>query len=244
MMAILALMRVSRLDAEIPEQLLEHGRSGANFIYYLDPPVTVQKLHPVLRSDVYERRKGDLMAFLSEHDWLLGEEGPTASGELETESLFDAPESPERSNRRRQEGSRMKQHEAVIQAMECEGGYATLGGLYQVAPTITGCVWGTRTSFASIRRDVQDSRFFFRIRPGLWALNDFRDRLPENILPSGKTPVAKVRENTHAYYQGLIAQVGAMRHMGTFVPLQDKNTVYAANPGLGHNCAGDVLIHM
>ncbi|MFZ2412718.1 MAG: hypothetical protein WAW16_00625 [Candidatus Cryosericum sp.] len=84
----LALMRVSHLDAEIPEQLLEHGRSGANFIYYLDPPVTVQKLHPVLRPDMYERRKGDLMAFLSEHDWLLGEEGPTASGELETESLF------------------------------------------------------------------------------------------------------------------------------------------------------------
>ncbi len=85
----LALMRVSRLDAEVPEQLLEHGRSGANFIYYLDPPVTVQKLHPVLRPDAYERRKDELMAFLSDHNWLLGEEGPTASGELETESLFD-----------------------------------------------------------------------------------------------------------------------------------------------------------
>ncbi len=117
----------------------------------------------------------------------------------------------------------MKQHEAVIEAMECEGGYATLGRLYQVVPTITECVWGTKTPFASIRRIVQDPRFFFKIRPGLWALNDSRDRLPENIFPSGKTPVAKVRENTHAYYQGLIVQVGAMRHMGTFVPLQDKN---------------------
>lgn len=117
----------------------------------------------------------------------------------------------------------MKQHEAVIEAMEREGGYATLGRLYQVVPTITECVWGTKTPFASIRRIVQDPRFFFRIRPGLWALNDSRHCLPENIFPSGKTPVAKVRENTHAYYQGLIAQVGAMRHMGTFVPLQDKN---------------------
>src|SRR5450830_1868749 len=97
----LALMRVSRLDAEVSEQVLEHGRSGANFIYYLDPPVTVQKLHPVLRPDLYERRKGDLMAFLSDHNWLLGEEGPTASGELETESLFDASELPERPVRRR-----------------------------------------------------------------------------------------------------------------------------------------------
>jgi hypothetical protein len=86
----LALMRVSRLDAEVPEQLVEHGRSGANFIYYLDPPVTVRKLHPIIRPGVYQRRKSELMAFLSEHDWLLGEEGPTALGELETESLFDS----------------------------------------------------------------------------------------------------------------------------------------------------------
>ena len=78
-----------------------HCRSGANFIYYLDPPVTVQKLHPVLSPDLYERRKGDIMAFLSDHNWLLGEEGPTASGELETESLFDASELPERPVRRR-----------------------------------------------------------------------------------------------------------------------------------------------
>jgi hypothetical protein len=97
----LALMRVSRLDAEVPEQLLEHGRSGANFVYYLHPPITVQKLHPVLHPDMYERRKGDLMAFLFDHNWLLGEEGPTASGELETESLFDASELPERPARRR-----------------------------------------------------------------------------------------------------------------------------------------------
>jgi hypothetical protein len=97
----LALMRVSRLDAEVPEHLLEHGRSGANFIYYLDPPITVQKLHPVLRPDVYERRKDDLMAFLSHHNWLLGEEGPTASGERETESLFDESELPEKPARKR-----------------------------------------------------------------------------------------------------------------------------------------------
>jgi hypothetical protein len=117
----------------------------------------------------------------------------------------------------------MKQYEAVIKAMEREGGYATLGRLYQVVPTVAECAWETKTPFASIRRIVQDPRFFFRIRPGLWALNDCRDRLPESVLPSGKTPIAKVSENTHAYYQGLIVQVGVMRHMGTFVPLQDKN---------------------
>lgn len=117
----------------------------------------------------------------------------------------------------------MKQYEAVIEAMEREGGYATLGRLYQVVPTMAECAWETKTPFASIRRIVQDPRFFFRIRPGLWALNNHRGRLPESVLPSGKTPVARVSENTHAYYQGLLAEVGAMRHMEIFVPLQDKN---------------------
>jgi hypothetical protein len=97
----LALMRVSRLDAEVPQQLLEHGRSGANFVYYLDPPITVQKLHPVLRPHVYEQRIADLRAYLLDRGWLLGEEGSTASVELETESLFDVSELPERSARRR-----------------------------------------------------------------------------------------------------------------------------------------------
>jgi hypothetical protein len=85
----LALMRVSHLDAEIPEQLLEHGRSGANFIYYLDPPVTVGKLHPIQKPFVREQRVADLKAYLTEHGWLLGEAEPTKSEEAETESLFE-----------------------------------------------------------------------------------------------------------------------------------------------------------
>ena len=35
----------------------------------------------------------------------------------------------------------MKQHEAVIEAMKREGGYATLARLYQVVPAITECEW-------------------------------------------------------------------------------------------------------
>jgi hypothetical protein len=84
----LALMRVSHLDVEIPEESLEHGRSGANFIYYLDPPVTVEKLHPVQKRFVYEQRVADLRNYLSEHGWLLGEAEPTESEEAQTESLF------------------------------------------------------------------------------------------------------------------------------------------------------------
>jgi len=40
----------------------------------------------------------------------------------------------------------MKQHEAVLLAMKQNGGYATLGQLYQTAIKIPDCKWGTKTS--------------------------------------------------------------------------------------------------
>jgi hypothetical protein len=52
----------------------------------------------------------------------------------------------------------MKQYEAVIQALRRNGGYGTLGWLYQVAMKIPGVEWKTKTPFASIRRIVQDPR--------------------------------------------------------------------------------------
>jgi hypothetical protein len=59
----------------------------------------------------------------------------------------------------------MKQHEAVVEVMKKNGGFATLGLLYRKALEIPGVSWKTKTPFASIRRIVQDKRFFFKIRP-------------------------------------------------------------------------------
>ena len=71
----------------------------------------------------------------------------------------------------------MKQHEAVLLAMKQNGGYATLGQLYQTAPKIPGCTWGTKTPFATIRRIVQEHEEFFKIRPGLWALTSEKEKV-------------------------------------------------------------------
>jgi hypothetical protein len=76
----------------------------------------------------------------------------------------------------------MKQYEAVIKVMEENGGYATLGYLYQNALKVLGCEWKTKTPFASMRRIVQDDRFFFKIKPGLWALKSHRHLLPDEML--------------------------------------------------------------
>ncbi|MBU4321491.1 MAG: hypothetical protein L6246_00050 [Thermodesulfovibrionales bacterium] len=120
----------------------------------------------------------------------------------------------------------MHQYEAVIKAMEGNGGYATLGYLYQNALKIRACEWKTKTPFATIRRIVQDERFFFKIRPGLWALKTYKDRLPSNILPTKEISKPKQEEFTHTYYQGLLVEIGNLKRFQTFVPNQDKNKIY------------------
>lgn len=120
----------------------------------------------------------------------------------------------------------MKQHEAVIRVMEDYGGYATLGQLNQNVFKIEECEWKTKTPFASIRRIVQDERFFFKIRPGLWALKSYKDKLPPEILPAKDQPKAKQEEYSHTYYQGLLVELGNLKNYYTFVPNQDKNKIY------------------
>ncbi|TAL27177.1 MAG: hypothetical protein EPN94_01985 [Nitrospirae bacterium] len=110
--------------------------------------------------------------------------------------------------------------------METNGGYATLGLLNQEVLKIKDCIWKTKTPFASIRRIVQDERFFFKIRPGLWALKTYKDKLPPEILPVKDQPKAKQEEYSHTYYQGLIVEIGNLKNYKTFVPNQDKNKLY------------------
>lgn len=120
----------------------------------------------------------------------------------------------------------MVQIKQVIRAMENNGGYATLGYLYQ---NINVKDWKTKTPFASIRRIVQDSRYFFKIRPGLWALNDYRDKVLERFnLTTGE----KEQENifNHTYYQGLIVEIGNLKNYTTYVPNQDKNKLFLEKP--------------
>ncbi len=73
----------------------------------------------------------------------------------------------------------MKQYEAVIETLKRLGGCATFGQLNQEVFKIEDCTWNTKTPFASIRRIVQDRKEIFRIRPGLWALEEYRSLLAD-----------------------------------------------------------------
>ncbi len=121
----------------------------------------------------------------------------------------------------------MKQHEAVVEAMRRNGGFATLGHLYQAALKIPDCQWGTKTPFASIRRIVQVyPELFFKIRPGLWALTARREEVLEKFALAGQVSSNKVEEFNHSYYQGLLVEIGNLKNYETFVPHQDKNKLF------------------
>lgn len=120
----------------------------------------------------------------------------------------------------------MTQNEAVIETMRKLGGCATFGQLNIEVFKIKDCKWNTKTPFASIRRIVQQNKNFYRIRPGLWALEEFRHQLEEDgiIQIDAKNENSNTaRELTHAYIQGILLYLGNMKSFSTYVPAQDKN---------------------
>lgn len=107
--------------------------------------------------------------------------------------------------------------------MEENNGFATLGYLNQEVLKVPGVEWKTKTPFASIRRIVQDKRFFFKIKPGLWALLSYKNKLPQEILPTGRVSKQGQEIFNHSYYQGLLVEIGKLKQYEVFVPNQDKN---------------------
>ncbi len=114
----------------------------------------------------------------------------------------------------------MKQFEAVIQTLERLGGRATLAELYIETMKITDCAWETKTPFASIRRIVQTRPEIFKVRPGLWALQSYKNQLG---LLEDKGKFGNETEQSHSFYQGMLVVIGNLRGLTTFVPNQDKN---------------------
>lgn len=111
------------------------------------------------------------------------------------------------------------QEQQVVNAMREMGGYATFRKLNDFLDFTT---WKTKTPEASVRRIVQDSKQIFRIQPGLWALEEFRDTVMRKFdLQPGNKKSEDVF--THGYFQGLLVEIGKYRNRLTYVPAQDKN---------------------
>lgn len=112
----------------------------------------------------------------------------------------------------------MNQREQVVAVMEELDGFATLQQLNQKVD-VSG--WRAQDPFANIRRIVQDTNYFFKIKPGLWALNAYRAELDDILAP--KDSPKEQNDRNHYYYQGLLLEIGNVKSHDTFVPHQDKN---------------------
>lgn len=118
------------------------------------------------------------------------------------------------------------QTQQVIDTLRKTGGYSTLGKLYQLVDTKS---WATKTPNESIRRIVQQSDEIFRIQPGLWALEECREEVMRKFDIHTKESES-VEQFTHGYYQGLIIEIGNMKHFTTYTPAQDQNRKFLERP--------------
>lgn len=116
----------------------------------------------------------------------------------------------------------MTQEQQVIEALRSQGGYATLRRLNEIMDFSS---WKTKTPEASVRRIVQDSDAIFRIQPGLWALEESRDKVLRKFKIKSSDPTS-IERFSHAYYQGLLVEIGHFRNVSTYVPPQDQHRVF------------------
>lgn len=116
----------------------------------------------------------------------------------------------------------MTQEQQVIETIRNQGGYATLRRLNEVMDFST---WKTKTPEASVRRIVQNSEAIFRIQPGLWALEESRDKVLRKFkIKEGDSK--SIELFNHAYYQGLLVEIGHYRNSTTYVPPQDQHRLF------------------
>lgn len=130
----------------------------------------------------------------------------------------------------------MTQAQAVIETIDMLGGIATLNQINQHVFEITDCQWRTKTPFASVRRIVQQTAGIYKIKPGLYALETHRQALENNgilVQNEHNQDSDAIKTFNHAYYQGLLLEMGKMRHLDTFVPDQDKHKQFLNQAELG-----------
>ncbi|WP_297967514.1 hypothetical protein [uncultured Anaerovibrio sp.] len=116
----------------------------------------------------------------------------------------------------------MTQKQQVIETMKENGGYATFQQLNHLMDFSS---WKTKTPQASVRQIVQVNDEFFRIKPGLWALTEYKDEVLRRFQIQENNRDSEEAFN-HSYYQGIIVELGNMHNFKTYVPSQDKNRLF------------------
>lgn len=59
----------------------------------------------------------------------------------------------------------------------------------------------------------------------MWALKEYENEVNKKFKIQNKSEKS-LNEFTHSYFQGIIAEIGNIRKLGTYVPAQDKNKLF------------------
>jgi len=112
--------------------------------------------------------------------------------------------------------------EAIEQVMLKNSYFATLKLLHAEAPKLKS-FYG-KTPHKTINERVQRDDRFTRIAPGVWALSNSLDKLPEHLNPKVERPEEDRQKITHSLLQGMLIEIGNIQGYKTYTP--DKNSLF------------------
>lgn len=123
----------------------------------------------------------------------------------------------------------MTQSDCVMEIMKDNGGYAELPDIYEKAIVKYEDIFNKKNYKSNIRCLLQkeDNRYF-KIRPGTWALIDFKGKLPKEIEELIENPSISYfnRPTEHARIQANLIHIGKALDFTTYIYGQDKKRVY------------------
>jgi len=112
--------------------------------------------------------------------------------------------------------------EAIEQVMLKNSYFATLKLLHEEAPKLKS-FYG-KTPHKTINERVQREDRFTRIAPGIWALSNFLDKLPDHLNPKVEKSEEDRQKITHSLIQGMLIEIGNIQGYKTYTP--DKNSLF------------------
>lgn len=112
--------------------------------------------------------------------------------------------------------------EAIEQVMLKNSYFATLKLLHEEAPKLKS-FYG-KTPHKTINERVQRDDRFTRIAPGVWALSNSLDKLPDHLNPKVEKSEEDRQKITHSLLQGMLIEIGNIRGYKTYTP--DKNSLF------------------
>ena len=119
-------------------------------------------------------------------------------------------------------GKNLTWSEAIEQVMLKNSYFATLKLLYEEAPKLKS-FYG-KTPHKTINERVQKDNRFTRLAPGIWALSNFLDKLPDHLNPKVEKSEEDRQKITHSLVQGMFIEIGNIQGYKTYTP--DKNSLF------------------